>query len=249
MENGKRMLILASFMMEIVECGGALYKNALAGGISHAAVLLCRPENRQTTEAAASVLKTSVEFLGFDQGHVMLDVPTKKKLVEVIRRFRPDVCIMQDTEHSFTDLDPDRRLAMLLYLESLALASRDFALDEMPELEPCPTPTIYYMTPQNPNCVLNVADIWSIKEEAMNCLSGQQAFTAKAMRSRLSPEVLQALAGKDHAGLSDLELGRRLHDVFDRSFHIYHGHHSHARLAMAEPYRREGPFELEQLPL
>lgn len=247
MPAGKRILILASFMMEIVECGGALYKNALAGGDSHAAVLLCRSENRAATREAAAILKTSVEFLGFEQGHVTPDVAAKKKLVEVIRRCRPEICIMQDTVHSFTDLDPDRRLAMLLYLESLALASRDFARDQWPELAPCPLPTIYYMTPEHPNCVLNVADIWSVKEEAMNCLAGQQAFTARAMRSRLGADVLTALAGADHDQLSELELGQRLHDVFDRSFHIYHGHHSHARLAMAEPYRREGPFELEQL--
>ncbi len=247
MDSGKRVLILASFMMEIVECGGALYKNARAGGQSHAAVLLCRDDNRQATERAASVLETSVEFLGFQQGHVMPDVPSKKRLVEVIRRFRPEICIMQEPEHSFADLDPDRRLAMILYLESLALASRDFALDDMPELEPCPIPTIYYMTPHHANCVLNVADVWEVKEKAMNSLEGQQAFTARVMRDRLPESALKALAGPGYRQLEDLDLGRKLHGILDRSFHVYHGHHSHARLAMAEPYRREGPFELDQL--
>lgn len=248
MNEGRRMLILASFMMEIVECGGALYKNVLAGGTSHAAVLLCRDQARKATEEAAAILKTSVEFLGFQQGHVMPDVEAKKKLVEVIRRFKPEICIMQDPEHSFADLDPDRRLAMILYLESLALASRDFALDEMPGLEPCTIPTIYYMTPEHPNCVLNVADVWDIKEKAMNSLESQQAFTAKVMKDRLPESALKSLAGTDYAQLADLDLGRRLHGVLDKSFHVYHGHHSHARLAMAEPYRREGPFQLEQLP-
>jgi N-acetylglucosamine malate deacetylase 1 len=40
--------------------------------------------------------------------------------------------ITQDPEHSQHDLDPDRRPAMTLLLESLALAARDFALDAMP---------------------------------------------------------------------------------------------------------------------
>ncbi len=247
MNVGKRVLILASFMMEIVECGGALYKNARAGGQSHAAVLLCRDQARESTEKAAGILATSVQFLDFQQGHVMPDVEAKTKLVEVIRRFRPEICIMQDPEHSFADLDPDRRLAMILYLESLALASRDFAKDEMPNLPPCPIPTIYYMTPERPNCVLNVADVWEIKEKAMNTLESQQAFTARSMRDRLPESALRSLAGPDYSQLEDLDLGRRLHGVLDKSFHIYHGHHSHARLAMAEPYRREGPFQLEQL--
>lgn len=243
---GRTILHFATFAMEIVECGGALYKNALAGGKSHAAVLLCRDENREGALRAGEVLKTSVEFVGFRQGEVMPDVAAKKKVVEVVRRVRPSICIMQDPIHSFPDLDPDRRMAMILYLEALALASRDFALNEVPG-EPCPIPVIYYMTPEHPNCVLNVADVWNIKEEAMNCLVGQQEFTAKVLRQRLGEKGLESLVGREAARASDLELGRALHSVLDRSFHIYHGIPSHAKVAMAEPYRREGPFELELL--
>ena len=243
----KTVLMLATFAMEIVECGGALYKNARTGGKSHAAVLLCREANRAGTVKVGEVLGTTVEFLNFEQGQVAPDVAGKKKLVEVIRRVRPDICIMQDPVHSFPDLDPDRRPAMILYLEALALASRDFALSDMPGLKPHPVPAIYYMTPEHANCVIDVADIWEVKEQAMNCLAGQQEFTGKVLRERLSPTALRNLVGSDKTQASDLELGRALHSVLDRSFHVYHGYPSHARVAMGEPYRREGPFELEQL--
>jgi len=243
----KTVLMLATYAMEIVECGGALYKNVRSGGRSHAAVLLCREENRPGTVKAAEVLGTTVEFLNYAAGYVAPDVPSKKKLVEVIRRVRPDICIMQDPVHSFADLDPDRRPAMILYLEALALASRDFALQDTPGLAPCPIPTIYYMTPEHPNCVIDVTDIWEVKEGAMNCLVGQQEFTGKVLRERLTPTSLRNLVGADKTQATDLELGRALHRILDRSFHVYHGYPSHARVAMGEPYRREGPFELEHL--
>ena len=63
---------------------------------------------------------------------------------------------------------------MILILEAIALASRDFAIDKMPGLEPHPIPTIYYMTPEHPNCVVDVSQIWDKKEKAMYKLAFQR---------------------------------------------------------------------------
>jgi LmbE family N-acetylglucosaminyl deacetylase len=52
--------------------------------------------------------------MDFAYGEVSPDVESKKRLVRVIREIRPDVVITQDPEHSFHDLDPDRRQAMIL---------------------------------------------------------------------------------------------------------------------------------------
>ena len=41
-----RILLLATFGMEVVECGGALAKNVQAGGMSSAVVLLARAESK-----------------------------------------------------------------------------------------------------------------------------------------------------------------------------------------------------------
>ncbi|MFR5068886.1 MAG: hypothetical protein ACLTE2_02905 [Eubacteriales bacterium] len=38
MMKEKRILLLGAYSMEVVECGGALLKNALNGGKSHAAI-------------------------------------------------------------------------------------------------------------------------------------------------------------------------------------------------------------------
>ncbi len=240
------ILLLATYGLEVVECGGALALNARRGGRSHAAVLLCREVMRPQLRSAAEILGVEVEFLDFEYGHVAPDVPSKKRLVEVIRRVKPDIIITQDPEHCITDLDPDRRQAMILYLEAIALASRDFSLEEI-GLPPHPIPTTYYLMPDHPNCVVDIAPVWKLKRKALEKLEAQLRFTASVLGRRLSPEALQALL-PDVDPSDELEVGRALHREMDRALSLYHGLLAHgSRAALAEPYRREGNFTLDGL--
>lgn len=52
------LLLIGVYGMEVVECGGALAKNARAGGRSSATILLAREESRPQVQAAAEVLGT-----------------------------------------------------------------------------------------------------------------------------------------------------------------------------------------------
>jgi hypothetical protein len=241
-----RVLMLATYGMEIVECGGALAKNVHAGGTSHAAVLLAREASKPYVRAASEVLGVETRFLDFAGGTVAPDVPSKTTLVRVIREVRPDIVICQDPEHSFEDLDPDRRQAMILYLEALALAARDFAQDAMPDLPPHPLPTVYYMTPSRPNCLVNVADVWDLKERAMAHLRTQLAFSAQMLRRSIGDDGIRVIAGPG-PWTEDADLGTALHREMDRAFHLYHGMLTHGRFALAEPYRRDGKFHLDRL--
>lgn len=241
------ILMLATYGMEIVECGGALAKNARAGGRSEAAVLLARDAARPQIEAASDVLGVRVRFLGFASGTITPDLPSKKLLVRVIREVRPDIVICQDPEHSFEDLDPDRRQAMILYLEALALASRDFALEEMTPLAAHPIPTVYYMTPLRPNCLVNVADVWDLKEKAMSQLRSQMAFSAQVLRQKLGGPAVRTIVGDPATHGDDAGLGTELHRQMDRAFHMYHGMLTHGSFAFAEPYRRQDKFHFERL--
>jgi len=245
--EGTRILMIATYGMEIVECGGALAKNVQAGGESYAAVVLAREESRPFVLKASEVLGVKTQFLDFRFGEVGPDVPSKLKLVKVIRAIRPDIIICQEPEHSFDDLDPDRRQAMILYLESIALASRDWELDKTPGLKPHPVPTIYYMTPHEPNCILDVAPVWHLKEQAMAQLRTQMAFSAQILRGRVGEEAVQALLGEGVTWTDDTDLGTKLHREMDRAFHIYHGLLTHGNYAFAEPYRRDGKFHLDRL--
>jgi LmbE family N-acetylglucosaminyl deacetylase len=241
------LLVLATFGLEIVEVGGTIARHARAGGRVHTAVTLSRAEARPEIERAASILGTTVGFLDFAYGDVNPDVESKKRLVRVIREVRPDVVITQDPEHSFHDLDPDRRLAMILYLEAMALAGRDFAPEQLADLRPHRVPTIYYMTPHRPNCVVDITGVIEIKERALAELHTQHAFSARMMRERVSEDTLASIAGVA-VDAGDEALGLAVHRQANRALHLSHGLMSHtAGAVMAEPFRREGVFTLQHL--
>jgi LmbE family N-acetylglucosaminyl deacetylase len=245
--TGIRMLLLGVYGMEVVECGGALAINAENGGQSFASIMLSRDDTRGQVKQAAEVLGVSMYFPEFQLGYVDVSVEAKKKLVRIIREVKPDVIITQDPVHSYRDLDPDRRQAMILILESIALAGRNFALDEMPELQPHRIPTIYYMTPETPNCVVNVAHVWDKKTAAMDKLHSQMEFSAQHYIDTIGLEGLE----KIYPGFSSLathyEQGRAIRKIEDQAVHVYHGLATHGHFSLAEPYRREGNFHLQTL--
>lgn len=242
---GERVLLIGVYGMELVECGGALAANVAAGGESHAALMLCSERMQRDVAQAAQILDVHLQFLNFRNGYVTVDEDHKRALVRVIRTVRPSIVITQDPEHSLADLDPDRRPAMTLILEALGLASRGYAADD--GLEPHPVPTVYYMTPSRPNCVVNIAPYWDKKVAAMDALESQLEFSGRHWSDAMKPEDLEALV-PGYADLrSDVERGRAVHRALDRAIHIYHGIGHHGHFAFAEAYRREGDFHLDTL--
>lgn len=247
MEKARRILFLGVYGMEVVECGGALAKNVENGGESYASIMLCRETSQPQVKKAAEVLGVNIGFTHFQYGTVDLSVESKKKLIRIIREVKPDIIITQDPEHSFHDLDPDRRQAMILILEAIALASRDFALDDMPGLEPHPIPTIYYMTPHHPNTVVDIASVWDKKEKAMDMLESQMEFSGQHFERALDSKALEILVpGFSQLG-SGYAKGRAIHRALDKAVHVYHGLATHGHYALAEAYRREGNFHLQEL--
>lgn len=245
--NADHMLLLAVYGMEVVEAGGALAKHAAAGGRSFAHVMLSRERSRPEIARAAEHLGVEVSFGDWRYGHVEPDVASKTALVRVLRTVRPRIVITQDPEHSLHDLDPDRRPAMTLLLESLALAARDFALDEMPELRSTPIPTIYYMTPHHPNCIVDVSDVWDRKERAMDELGSQMAFSGQHYQRYYRPEHLERMVPGWSALTDDYDRGRAMHRLLDQVTHLHAGAGGHSHFAFAEAYRREGKFHLDAL--
>lgn len=245
-----RILMIASYGLEIVECGGALARAVDAGDDVHAAVLLAREASRpQIAEAAERLgIAHEVEFLAFEAGSVDLDVPSRVRLVELVRRVRPDIVIFQDPEHSAEDLDPDRRLIALLVPEALALASRDWRIEECGGRDPQPVPTIYHMTPLRPNCLVEIGPVIARKHHALEALGLQLAFTAEAIRRDASPEALRHLVPNvDELAGDDRALGLELHRRIDTGLAVTHGVGDHWGAILAEAYRRVGPFVVERL--
>jgi LmbE family N-acetylglucosaminyl deacetylase len=244
-----KILMLASFGLEIVECGGALAKALRGGDEVHAAVLMSRPEVEPQIREAASILGiVDVEFLGVRNGEVVVTPEAKQPIVELVRRTKPDVLIMQDPEHAQHDLDPDRRMIALLYAESLAVAGRAWRIDECGGHPPHPVPTIYYMTPSNPNCVVEISDTFAIKQKALEALSFQMTFSAESIKRRADVGAIRHIVEDfDQIGDDDTRLGLALHRQIDRALALYHGLAGHSGAVLGEAYRREGPFVVDRL--
>lgn len=241
------VLMMASYGLEIVECGGAIARALAAGDTVSAAVLMCREESKPQVQRAAEVLGVDrVEFLDVPFGEVSFHGDHKVKVVELIRRNKPDVMIMQDPEHAQHDLDPDRRVIAMLYAEAMAVAGRDWRLEECGGHDPHPIPTIYYMTPENPNCVVEMGDALPLKLRALEELSSQNSFSAEHWLEHTTPEILKQVvpAWNDE----DLEtLGREGQKAFFTALALSHGLASHSGAVLGEPYRREGAFVLDRL--
>ena len=244
---GKRILLLGVYGMEMVECGGVLHKNAAAGGVSHTSILFAGPKMREGLEKAASILKCSVEYLGMDTATISASEKEKLEVIRVIRSFRPDIIITQDQEHCISDLDPGRRPAMTLLLEAMALAGRDYGRDNLPNLKPHRHYSVYYMTPENPNCLVDIASSWKEKCEAMDVLESQLEFIAElAEGTELEQQYAQLIPGFEKME-TRLERGRAIKRLMDQAYHLYYGSTGHNHVLLSENYRREGMFVLDQL--
>lgn len=245
--NGKRILLLGVYGMEMVECGGVLHKNVMAGGVSHASILFAGSRMREGLEKAAEKLHCSIEYLGMDTGTISASEEEKLAVIRVIRSFRPDIIITQDTEHCISDLDPGRRPAMTLLLESMALAGRDYACHKMPDLKPHRHFSIYYMTPEHPNCLVDIASSWQAKCEAMDVLESQLEFIAElAEGTEKEKQYAQLIPGFDQMQ-TRLERGRAIKRLMDQAYHLFYGSTGHNHVLLSENYRRDGMFVLDQL--
>lgn len=245
-----RVLMLASFGLEIVECGGALARHVQAGDDVYAAVLLSRPESRpQVREAAAILGIEEVEFLKFPYGEFEVDVPSKEKIVELVRRVRPDIVITQDPHHAQHDLDPDRRLIALLYTESFAIAGRDWHVEQCGGHDPHLVGSIYYMTPEHPNCIVEISETFELKQKALAALGSQMEFSAQMIEQRAPQALLrQVVDDYDELSRDKVQLGLALHRQFDMALSLVHGLAGHSGAVMGEAYRREGVFVVDKLP-
>ena len=248
MTNAPGVLMLATFGMEMVECGGTLAKHVDGGARGTVAVAMARDESREQIRAAARHLGIEdVRFLGWQYGDLHVERATKRVIMALVRDTKPEIVICQDPEHAAHDLDPDRREFMLLYVEALALAGRDVDVAECGE--PHSVDAIYFMTPDRPNCVVEVVDVYHRKEAAMRELGTQLEFSGQSLRREHAPERLRAVLDDPAAdGMSDAEIGWALHRQIDRAAALYHGMYGHSGVVMAEPYRRMTLFPLDLLP-
>jgi LmbE family N-acetylglucosaminyl deacetylase len=242
--------MLASFGLEIVECGGTLAAHLAHGDQVYAAVTLARQESRPQIKEAAAVLGIQdVEFLDFRYAEWELNSASKQRIVTMIRRIRPDIVILQDPEHAQQDLDPDRRMLALLYAESFAISGRDWRIEECGGYKPYMPHALYYMSPLHPNCIVEISKYFELKEKALSVLAYQMAFSAQSMKKRVPEELLKNLVPDfDKVSKDDGQLGLALTRQMDMAIALWNGLAGHSGAVMGEAYRYQGEFVFDHLP-
>jgi hypothetical protein len=103
------------------------------------------------------------------------------------------------------------------------------------------------MTPENPNCLVDISDSWDLKMEAMSLLEEQIIFSARHYQQYYGDRIMDRIVPGWKDIDSELERGRRAKLEMDKAYHLYHGANGHGHFAFSEPFRREGLFHLKKL--
>lgn len=244
------ILMMATYGMEIVECGGLLARHAQAGATVTVAVALADESIRPQLEKAAKTLGVSeIYYMDWQIGKVELNAATKLRLVSLIRQVRPGIFICMDPDHAEHDLDPDRRIFSLLYLEALSLAGREWGVKSAGGHEEYSVPGVYFMSPEQPNCIVEINDVFPLKEKAMAELDWQHLSSGTEARRKYSETFLrQLLPNYDEVAKDDTLLGKAIRQRLIQAEAIYNGIGGHAGAILGEPYRRIEPFVMDYLP-
>jgi hypothetical protein len=78
-------------------------------------------------------------------------------------------------------------------------------------------------------------------------LESQMEFSGMHFEEMLDPSAAEIIAPGFSNLSSHYEKGRAIHKALDKAVHVYHGLATHGHFALAEAYRREGNFHLQQL--
>jgi N-acetylglucosamine malate deacetylase 1 len=241
--NGmKRLLVFASYGMEMIECGGTLIKHVEEGWKVHVAVILCRKENRSYVEDAAALMGVTVEFLDYEIGKIGIGIEDRSKMIRVIRKFRPRSVIFYDPEHSMSDLDPERRVLSILFLESMSLCGRK----NFPELgRPHSVGSIYYLSPVRANCVVDITSTFKRKIEALAKLNYQMIGTGHEFIKKRGAGAFDALGVEDPG--TDFGRGMFALSEAEKGHCLHYGLGEHGTPPLVEAFRKEGLIVLRDL--
>lgn len=135
------------------------------------------PELRaKEAEKAAGILGLSVRLnLGFPDGFFNEDEDSLKRIIEVIRRFRPEIVIA----NAFHDRHPDHGRGGTLVSRACFLAGLEkiVTLDAGEQLQDAWRPKAVYRYIQDrfikPDFIIDISDVWETKARAIRAFSSQ----------------------------------------------------------------------------
>jgi LmbE family N-acetylglucosaminyl deacetylase len=213
-KNPASIFVIFTDPLGVTDIGGTLAKHAKAGG-KVLAVILWEYDGEVMKQIAnmSSILGIESQVLGYKRGEVQADLPTKKRIVKMIREFRPDIAVTFDPDFAANTTYGDHVATHQLMMEALGLCYRqNFAPEQLKDgLETHFVRNVYYPfwgLRGQPDVVVDITETFELKLKATLALTSQSEFGGKFLR-RLYPEnVLKTmLPAYDEVKTNDTKLG------------------------------------------
>jgi LmbE family N-acetylglucosaminyl deacetylase len=156
---------------QLLTCGDKGFNDATPSDMTPDA--LCAIRHEEQIAAAQVIGAAAVHFMDCPDGYLVPDLNTRREVVRVIRKFKPDILVTCDPQTLFATYGinhPDHRAAGQVVLDAVfpAAGSPVFFPDLLEEgyLPHMPREVWCSLTMQ-PNVILDVTETWSIKLEAL----------------------------------------------------------------------------------
>jgi len=250
--NAPNILVLFTDPLGVSDIGGTLAKHAKAGARVVAVILWEYPnEVIKQINKMASILQIKTRVLGYRRGEVFADLPTKKRIVKIIREIRPDIAITFDPKFAANTTYGDHIVTHQLMMDSLGLCYREnFAPEQLEEgLETCFVKAVYYPfwgLRGRPDVIVDITGTFDLKVKATLALEGQYQMTGRILPVFYTEDALQAVLPTYRRMKTDpMKIGREWQKGRRQSTARFTGEQVDA--AFGEAFKRTDPLKLEYL--
>ena len=152
--------------------------------------------------AARTLGVARVEFLGYPDCEVEDTRDLRRDVTRAIRRWRPDLVICQSPTRTYNlgVSHRDHRIVGGVALDCVYPLARDHMTfpELLPEFEPHKVRQVYVMQWQNPQLVIDIAEVFDVKLRALACHASQFA-DFKAVEARVRQRSGEIGQGQGYA--------------------------------------------------
>jgi hypothetical protein len=246
------IFVLFTDPLGVSDIGGTLAKHAKAGAKVVAAILWeYSDEVIGQIDEMSSILNIETRVLGYRRGEVFADLPTKKKIVRIIREVKPDIAITFDPEFAANTMHGDHIVTHQLMMEALGLCYREsFAPEQLEEgLETCFVSAVYYPfwgLRGHPDVIVDIGETFNLKVRATLALKGQCESTGRILPIFYSEDSLKTVLPTYEQLKTDLmKLGEEWQRERRHATSRFLGEQVDA--AFGEAFKRADPLKLDYL--
>jgi len=213
-QKAASIFVLFTDPLGVTDIGGTLAKHAKAGAKVQA-VILWEYDSAAMKQIAkmSSILGIESKVLGYKRGEVQANLPTKKRIVKMIRKFKPDIAITFDPDFAANTTYGDHITTHQLMMEALGLCYREnFAPEQLKEeLKTHLVRNVYYPfwgLRGRPDIVVDITETYELKLKATLALTSQSEFGGKFLKELYPENVLKAmLPTYDQVKTNNIKLG------------------------------------------